>query len=741
MSRPTISAARWHHVRWLLVLALIAGLCPVAWAGPLTPTPNDRHITLAVKSLLERQHLSRHPLDKEMSERCLKTFLKSLDPMKVYFYQSDIDNFNQHKDELSDAIRKGDTSFAFTVFNTFLQRVDERVKTVDEWLTSPHDFSADEQMVIDRDAAQYPRSVAEANDRWRKRIKYDLLVLKVGKKEDQEAAKKEKKEEKDKADEQPKSSSDGPSLGAPQTDASAQKPAAKPAKDEAKEARDKLRRRYHSFAKRMHQIDSGELLEMYLNSFTTAFDPHTDYMSPDTQKNFAIAMSLNLEGIGASLMSEDGYTVVKKIIPGGAADKDARIKVEDKIIGVGQGEDGEIVDVIDMKLNDVVKLIRGKRGTTVRLEVTPVGSDEHKIYKIVREKIELKDSEAKGQVFDVGQKGDGTPYRIGVIDLPSFYRDMDGDRRGMVNFKSTTQDVRAILDDFNSKQVDAVILDLRRNGGGALNEAISLTGLFIGNGPVVQVKDADGRVQHLDDQDSGVAWSGPLVVLISKFSASASEILAGAIQDYNRGLIVGDRSTHGKGTVQSLMDLGQQLFRLPNSPPMGALKITMQQFYRPNGDSTQKRGVVSDIELPSLTTHLDVGEADLDYPVAFDKVEPLDHRHFACVNPSICNQLRQLSQQRVQNSKDFQKVTRNIARYKEQKAKKFVTLNEEKFLKERAELNADKEEEKAIEKHSELNNGAIEKDFYLDEALAIMVDYMNLQSVASVRREVAGASN
>ncbi len=716
MTRRTMLVARWHCCRWLLIVALIAGFCPVAWADPIAPGPSDRHITLAVTSLVSRQHLSRHPLDKEISERCLNTYLKALDPMKVYFYQSDIDEFMKHKDELSDAARKGDISFAYTVFRTFLQRVDERVKTVDELLAMPHDFTADEQMVIDRDAAQYPRDPSEALDRWRKRIKYDLLVLKVNKKE--------------KEDDERKLDKEAPKPESPRE-----------AKAEGQEARDKLARRYHSFAKRMHQMDSEELLEMYLNTLTMSFDPHTSYMSPDSQKNFDIAMSLELEGIGASLQGEDGYTVVKKIIPGGAADKDGRIKPEDKIVGVGQGDEGETVDVIDMKLNDVVKLIRGKRGTTVRLEVIPVGDTERKVYKIVREKIELKDSEAKGEVFEAGRKPDGSPYRIGVIDLPSFYRDMTGDRRGLPNFKSTTHDVRNILDDFNHKNVDAVILDLRRNGGGALNEAVSLTGLFIDEGPVVQVKDADGRVQPLDDVDSGMAWSGPLVVLISKFSASASEILAGAIQDYHRGLIVGDRSTHGKGTVQSLLDLGQQLFRIPNSPPMGALKITMQQFYRPNGDSTQKRGVLADVELPSLTTHLDVGEADLDYPVEFDKVDRMHYKPFDYVNPAVCDQLRQLSQQRVQPSEKFQKVVRNIARYKDQKARKHVTLNEEKFLKERAELNADKEEEKAIEKHSELNNGAIDRDFYLDEALAIVTDYLNLQHVAKVQREAVGARN
>jgi carboxyl-terminal processing protease len=676
---------------------------------------------LTVSSLLSQQHLLRHPLDKEMSERCLKSFLKAIDPMKVYFYQSDIDNFMQHKDELCDAIRKGDVNFAYTVFRTFLERVDERIKMVDELLAKPQDFTVDENMVVDRDSVQYSRDPAEALDRWRKRIKYDLLVLKVNKKDDEEA--------------------DKPS-DAPKKEKTVKSETPKTEEEQAKDVREKLARRYHSFAKRMHQIDGGELLEMYLNAFTTSFDPHTDYMSPATQEDFDIAMRLELDGIGASLMSEDGYTVIKKIIPGGAADKDKRIKAEDKIVGVGQGEDGKIEDVIDMKLRDVVKMIRGKRGTVVRLEVIPAGSEDRKIYKITREKIELKDSEAKGQIFEAGRKPDGTPYRVGVIDLPSFYRDMTGDRRGLADFRSTTQDVLKILNDFNKKKVDAVVLDLRRNGGGALNEAISLTGLFIEDGPVVQVKDADGQVQHLDDMDSGVAWKGPLVVLISKFSASASEILAGAIQDYHRGLIVGDRSTHGKGTVQSLLDLGQKLFLgLPNSPSLGALKITMQQFYRPDGDSTQKRGVLSDIELPSITTHLDVGEADLDYPLAFDRVEPLKYKQYADVTPVICKQLQQLSQQRVQASEKFQKVLRNITRYKEQKAKKQVTLNEAKFVKERTELNADKEEEKAIEKHSELNNGAIDRDYYLDEVLDIVTDYMNLEHIAKVQPAVMGASN
>ena len=307
----------------------------------------------------------------------------------------------------------------------------------------------------------------------------------------------------------------------------------------------------------MSQTDDQELLEMYLTSLTTAFDPHTTYMSPDSVKNFEIMMQLKLEGIGASLQGVDGYTVVKKLIPGGAAEKEGHLKLEDKIIAVGEGESGELVDVVDMKLNDVVKLVRGKRGTIVRLQVTSLKDPKPHVVKITREEIQLKDSEARGKVFEAGRRSDGKPYRVGVINLPSFYMDMEGARHGDPNYKSTTRDVRRILEEFKHEGVDAVVMDLRTNGGGSLSEAISLTGLFLKDGPVVQVKDADGRVQAYDDHHAGIEWSGPLVVVISKFSASASEIFAGAIQDYDRGLIVGDKSTHGKGTVQSLLEPGR----------------------------------------------------------------------------------------------------------------------------------------------------------------------------------------
>lgn len=704
MAHPSDSRNRRRLAGVLLALFVVSGVGLAVCAAPITPSAKDRQIALTVTSLLKREHLSKHQLDDEISERCFEMFLKTLDPMKLYFYQSDIDGFRTQQKDLDDAIRRGDVKFAYDVFNVFLKRIDERVSLVDQLLAMQHDFSVDEEMQVDRDSLQYPKNESEAHDRWRKRIKYDLLVLKAD-------------------------DTDGKKV-------------------EGQEAIDKISRRYHSFAKRMRQTDTEELLEMYLSALTTSFDPHTTYMAPSTLENFDIAMRLELEGIGAALQAEDGYTVVKEIIPGGAADKQGGLKAGDKIVGVAQGPDAEFEDVVDLKLGDVVKLIRGKKGTVVRLQVIPAESTDRKVVEITRAKIELKDKEARAQVFDAGTKPNGQPYKVGVIDLPSFYMDMSGARLGLPNFKSTTRDVRRILEDFTAKGVDAVVLDLRRNGGGSLQEAINMTGLFIDRGPVVQVKDSDGRVQPYNDLEAGTAWEGPLVVLISKFSASASEILAGAIQDYDRGLIVGDRATHGKGTVQSLMDLGQTLFRLPNSPSLGALKITMQQFYRPSGDSTQNRGVVSDVELPSLTTHLDVGEQDLDYPVAFDKVEPLEYPKLGYASDSLVEKLKAFSQQRWQSNQDFQKVLKNIARYNEQKDRKSVTLNEGKFMAERAELNADKAEQDQIEEMNESNGLEIKRDYYLDEALAITADYLNLlqtapptQAVQAIKPQQAAQTN
>ncbi|MCO6458635.1 MAG: carboxy terminal-processing peptidase [Pirellulaceae bacterium] len=671
--------------RFPLVLLLV-GLLSAISIGYLSlpaadlngnPRAQDRAVTRSVAELLREVHLSRRRLDDEISQRGFDTFLKSLDPLKMYFTQADIDEFTTHATKLDDDVAAGDIKFGYQVFQRFLQRVDQRLATIQELLAGDFDFTVDEELATDPKSVTYPRSDEEARDRWRKRLKYDLLVLKGD-------------------------------------------------KTEGDEARDRLRRRYSSFAKRMHQTDGDELLEMYLTSVTSSYDPHTTYMSPSSLDNFDIQMRLELDGIGAALQVTDGYTVVSKIIPGGAADKHGKLKVEDRIVSVGEGKDGGMVDVVDMKLGDVVKLIRGKAGSIVRLGVIPSGGTETQEYEIVRAKIELTDSEAHGEVIEDERlrKADGTPYRVGYIDLPSFYMDMEGARRSLPDYKSTTRDVRKILEDFKTKGVDAVVLDLRRNGGGSLTEAIHLTGLFIDKGPVVQVKDDKKQVDFYQDLDEGMAWDGPLVVMTSKFSASASEILAGAIQDYHRGIIVGDESTHGKGTVQTLMDLGTRLFRPQGAPNMGALKITMSQFYRPNGDSTQKRGVLADIVLPSLTNHMDVSESDLDYALEFDQVPAVSYDKYNMVDEALLNKLRSSSLERRRGSTDFAKLLQNIDRYVEQKERKSVNLKEETFFARRAELNAEEEDEKQIDEQINRDGKGVKRDFYFNEVMAITVDYL-----------------
>ena len=665
----------------LALMGLAAAGLSVVWADLEEPSSRDERVARAVTVLIKKDHISRRALDDEISARCFKTFLDALDPDKLYFLQSDVDRFNQSRELLDDAIGDGNLDFAYDVFRTFLTRVDERTAVAHEMVDVEHDFTVDEQMAIDADDLPYPTNADEARERWRKRVKYHLLLLKLEELEGQEA-------------------------------------------------RDKLHARYRSFSKRMHQVSADELLEMYLTAMSTGFDPHTSYMSPQTLENFRIQMRLELEGIGAALRSEDGETIVAKIIPGGAASRQGELQAEDRIIGVGEGEEGEIVDTVDMKLTDVVNLIRGKKGSIVRLKAVHNDDPTPVVIAIERDKIELTDSEAQGEVFDAGQKADGSPYKIGVIKLPSFYMDMGAARLRRPDFKSTSRDVERILNGFKSEGVDAVLLDLRKNGGGALEEAIKVTGLFIDQGPVVQVKNADGRVEAYDDRDAGAVWEGPLVVMIDKFSASASEILAGAIQDYGRGLVIGDNHTHGKGTVQSLRDLGWEFMR-DASQNFGALKITMQQFYRPNGDSTQNRGVVSDVELPSLSTYYDVGEEDLDYALEFDRVPAAEYNELGLVSLDVLNAVRGRSKDRIQRSEDFARRYEQIERYLSQKARKQVTLNEEKFMAQRAVFEEDRRRQRELDESGEPED-AIRRDFYMDEALDVTVDYLRLSSAAGI---------
>ncbi|MDA7978883.1 MAG: carboxy terminal-processing peptidase [Pirellulales bacterium] len=672
---------------------LSAILCSFLTLGILTPgvkadvdppSGRDKIITNIVTYFIGRQHMTKHEIDDVISARTFDSYMETLDPMKVYFTQDDIDEFRKQRLEIDDLLKRGDVNFAVDVFNRFLKRVGERVAIIEDLLDDEIDFTIDEEMISDKDVTSHPKTEDEIRERWRKRIKYDFLMQTVVEKQSME------------------------------------------------EARKKLTKRYTGYLRRMNQLNNDDVLEMYLTAFTTSFDPHTTYMSPPSKANFDISLTLQLEGIGASLSNVDGDCVIARIVPGGAADKDGRLKTQDKIIGVAQGlEDEEFVDTYDMKLDDVVKMIRGKSGTVVRLKVLTEGEAEAKVIDITRARVELKDEEAKAEVFKI-ERPNNQAAKIGVIDLPSFYMDMTGARLGKPDYKSCTRDVIAILDSFKEQGVDAVVMDLRRNGGGSLTEAISLTGLFIDRGPVVQVKDIGGNVTAYDDTERGMAWEGPLVVLTSKLSASASEIFAGAIQDYGRGVIVGDPTTHGKGTVQNLFDLQRELLQQNNGPKLGGLKLTISQFYRPSGDSTQLRGVVSDIALPSVISQMDIGEGDLDYAMKFDHVGKENFASVGAVNTEIIKSLTAQSLRRLETSEQFGAVKKQIERYVDRKSRTTVPLNKEKFIALREDGQEDSEIlEEIVGEPTEV----IERDYYLNEALDITADYVRLLSGTPISRK------
>ncbi len=695
-----------------VIALLLAVLTAPALARPEPPTRTDSTIVMLVRRELERRHISKHAVDDEMSKRCFDAFLETLDPLKLYFYQSDIDAFAKDRDKLDDQFRQSKIDFPYQVFSVFLARVEERAASALKWVNADHDFTVNETMVTDADTATYAKTPEEADERWRKRVKFDLMIkLTEAEPELLETPDGAAQNSGWKVGDRVKFPEDaGPKLA---------------------EAKERLQKRYSSLRKRWDQTSSDELLELYVTAMTGSFDPHSSYMSPETLDNFNIQMRLELDGIGASLKSVDGYTEVAEIIAGGAADNEGSLKKGDTIIGVGQDSDGPMEDIVDMKLNDVVKLIRGKRGRLVRLQVKPVENPNKIVeYLITRDRIELKNQEARSTIIETGEKASGQPYRIGVIDLPSFYMDMDGARAGIPDFKSATRDVRRLLQGFEAEReagrpIDAVVFDLRFNGGGSLTEAVSLTGLFIDQGPVVQVKGTDGRVTPYSDEMPGMMWDGPLVVLSNRFSASASEIFAGAIQDYGRGIIVGDESSHGKGTVQQLFDLGERL--LGNST-LGALKLTIQQFYRPGGDSTQNRGVLADVKIPSLTDHLKgITEAEMDFALAFDRVRPLRHDFHGMSGSEISNQLQKFSDERVTASKDFSDDIRHIDKYETQKDRTVITLNLEEFLAERKELDADKETKEIGEELSDSDRPVFDlEDHYNKETMAITVDYIRM---------------
>lgn len=663
-----------------------------------------------VAEMITKYHISQKPIDDRVSAMLLTKFIKDLDPQKLYFLKSDIDSFSRYRDQLDDLLKVGQANFAHEAFALYLRRLDERVEMAHKLIDAPHDFTLDESMTIDPDQLSWSVDPKEVNERWRKRIKYDLLNLQLDKLSLEETKKKALKK------------NDG-SEPAPVVSATIEDP------------RKRLHKRYDILKKYAHDTDEGEVLAMYLSSLAHCYDPHSSYMSPEENEDFQIQMRLSLQGIGAALRSEEGVTTVASIVEGGAAAKDNRLLKGDKIVGVAQ-DDGDFQDVVAMKLNRVVRLIRGKMNTKVRLKVLRDVGDvtQTLVIDLIRQTIELHNSEVKGEIIQTTDFGvaaaPGSKGRIGVISVPSFYRDFNGAQQGRDDFRSASRDVSNVLRQFRAEGgVDAVVVDLRMNGGGALSEAIEMTGLFIDKGPVVQVKELNGRIKSHDDEDDGVEYGGPLVVVCNRLSASASEIFAAAIKDYGRGIVVGDTTTHGKGTVQNVMPVSSNLFKVfPGAKDRGVLKLTINQFYRVNGDSTQNRGVESDVVLPSFIDHMDLGESFLENALAFDHIPVAPHAKLGLVNPTIVNTLNDNSHRRVAVDPKFQQTQKDVERYLARKNRKSVSLNEESLRRDRDEDKAAKDVEKDEEEHENRNDKApvFAKTEYNTELLAVSVDYVTL---------------
>lgn len=692
MKLTTPSRTAWTLCAGLLLLAAVTGFADRLAANH----PNDETTTKLVCNMVQKYHISQHPIDDQVSGKLLDRFLKTLDPQKLYFTQPDVEELHKFKATLDDLVKAGNTQFAYDVWDMYLQRLDRQLEIAHKLIDSTHDYTVDESIEIDADKIAWAKTQDELNDRWRRRIKFELINAKLDN-EDIAAGRLKPKA--------------GP--GQPKTQTTAVDP------------QERLHKRYRMFQKAAKETEDAEKLEIYLSSLTHCFDPHSTYMSPQSQEEFQIAIALNLDGIGASLRSEDGFTIVNEIVKPGAASEDGRLKAGDKILAVGQ-ETGEMTDIMEMKLSKVVRLIRGKRGTKVRLQVKKGDSGEVVLYELTRKKIELTNAEVKGEIIESDKRIPGRKGRIGVINIPSFYRDFQAFQDGVENAKSTARDVQAVLEKFKQQGgVDAVVVDLRTNGGGALSEAIDVSGLFIDKGPIVQVKEQNGRIKSHDDDIEGVAYSGPLVVICNKLSASASEIFAGVIKDYQRGIIVGDTTTHGKGTVQNVMPVTSGMFL--NRTDRGALKLTIQQFYRVNGDSTQKDGVKSDIVLPSLIDKMDLGESSLDNALEFDRIPPASHASADMASEKLITHLRDRSDRRVTADAKFQEIKKDIDRYLERKSRKAISVNEAVL---RAERNQDKKEQEETDKDDPSTRGSDAPIFpveaYNDEVLQITLDYATL---------------
>lgn len=660
---------------------------PNVWDG-LQPDRDQVIASLNIVELLKRHHYNKPPLNDERSAKIYDSYLKTLDPARMYFTQADIDQFAPWRTQFDDFLKSGELEPGFTIYKRHLDRLKERLdfalatlnKGVDKM-----DFKTDESLEIDREKSPWAKDSAALDDLWRKKVKDEVLRLKIAGKDN-------------------------------------------------KAIQEQLTKRYKNQLMRLEQTRSEDIFQAYINAFAQTYDPHTQYLSPDSAENFDINMSLSLEGIGAVLQSDNDYVKVVRLVPAGPAEKSKQIATSDKIIGVAQGK-GEMVDVVGWRLDEVVKLIRGPKGSQVRLEVIPStnapNDQTSKIVTITREAVKLEDQAAKKSEITIDHEGKN--YKLGIIDVPAFYLDFKAYRAGDPDYKSTTRDVKKLIAELQKDKVDGIVIDLRNNGGGSLQEATELTGLFIDQGPTVLVRNSDGRVDVLNDDEGKAFYTGPMTVLVNRLSASASEIFAGAMQDYHRALIVGGQ-TFGKGTVQTIQPLNH-----------GELKLTLAKFYRVSGQSTQHQGVIPDIGYPSIVDDKEIGESALPDSMPWDTIKPVLKAQADPFKPFL-DQLRTRHDARTEHNADFVYARERLALAQELMKEKTVSLNEAKRRAQQTSienrqlamenaLRKSKGQEPLKELKKEDENALPEEDktkpqddAYLTESGHILIDYLNLDS-------------
>jgi carboxyl-terminal processing protease len=662
--------------------------------GDLQPTVTQKKVERLVYGILSNYHYRKIPVNDSLSSKIYDAYLKELDPNKVYFLASDIKELEDYRFTIDEQLNIGDLTSAFKIFNLYQVRMKERFAFIHEVLNQKQDFSIDETYAPNRDKATWANSKSELNDYWRKDIKRQLLDWKIGGKADTTAVR-------------------------------------------------ELRDRYKRSEKYIAKTKSEDVFQIFMNAYTESIDPHTSYMIPKAAQEFNKDMAQSFEGIGATLRLEGDYVTIQDLVPGGPAFKSKLINPKDRIVGVAQGDDGAFVDVIGWFTDDAVKLIRGTKGTVVRLKLLPAsgvtGSPTSEV-RLVREKIKMEEQKAKKEMLLLMR--DGKPYKLGLITIPMFYRDFEGARKKEQDFNSTSADVRKFINEFKQEGIDGLVLDLRNNGGGSLIEAVDLTGLFISQGPVVQRKQSDGRISQEIDRNPDIAYDGPMSIMINRFSASASEIFAAAIQDYKRGVIIGEQS-YGKGTVQSVVDLSNYLS--DEKEEVGQLKITLEKFYRINGSSTQHKGVSPDFALPSAFSAEEFGESSQPSALPWDMIPTTNYKVVQNVNQESLNKLQSAFQFRLKTKPELIKLREDFDRWKKLKEQNSIALQFEKRKKElddqkkkpdealavmdalsvssteevavSADSKKEKKEDQVKDKHA--------KDAYLKEAQQIMIDLIS----------------